>query len=79
MSTREKRIRLKQFRIGLQLTQPEIAEMLDISKFSYTAIENGTRDGTPEFWAKLQQRFQIPDSKMYGLMKKEGKNTETTV
>lgn len=73
MSNTGKRIRLKQLRIGLQLTQQEIADRLHISPFSYTAIENGKRDGSQNFWSELQRAFQIPDGDMYALMKKEGK------
>ena len=72
-----KRIKLKQFRIGLQLTQQEVANKLHITAVSYAAIENGKRDGNFQFWANLQKALNISDSDMYGLMKKEGKNPET--
>lgn len=66
----ERRIKLKQFRIGLQLTQQEIADKLNITATSYGAIENGKRDGCSQFWDNLQKAFNIPDSHMYGLMRK---------
>lgn len=70
MKKTERRIKLKQFRIGLQLTQQEIADKLDITVTGYGAIENGKRDGCSQFWEKLQKAFNISDSDMYGLMKK---------
>lgn len=72
-----KRIRLKQFRVGLQLTQQEVADKLHITSFSYAAIENGKRDGSFQFWTDFQTAFNIADSDMYALMKKEGKSLET--
>lgn len=73
----KKRIRLKQFRIGLQLTQQEIADKLEISASHYIAIENGKRDGSQKFWATLQEVFHISDSDMYSLIKKGGDSLET--
>ena len=77
MSNTGKRIKLKQFRVGLQLTQQEVADKLHISSFSYASIENGKRDGSFQFWTDLQTAFNIADSDMYALMKKEGKSPET--
>lgn len=69
-----KRIKLKQFRVGENLTQQETADKLGYSRSSYIAIENGVRDGSPKFWSRLQEVFNIPDEKMYGLQKKGGAN-----
>lgn len=77
MSNTGKRIKLKQFRIGLQLTQQEIADKLEISAVHYTAIENGKRDGSQRLWSTLQEAFHISDSDMYALMKKEERSPET--
>lgn len=69
-----KRIKLKQFRVGENLTQQEISDKLGCSRSNYIAIENGVRDGSAKFWNRLQEVFNIADEKMYGLQKKGGAN-----
>lgn len=64
-----KRINLKMFRVGFDLTQEEFADRIGVERGTYTAIENGTRNGTHEFWNKLQTAFNVPDSNMWGLMR----------
>lgn len=64
-----KRIALKQFRVGLQHTQQEMADKLGISRVKYIAIENGLRNGTFEFWSTFQNVFKVPDEKMWKLQK----------
>lgn len=65
----KKRIALKQFRIGLVLTQQEMADKLGISRIKYIAIENGQRNGTYDFWSTFQNVFEVPDEKMWKLQK----------
>lgn len=61
---------LKLFRVGLELTQSEMAEAVGgITKQGYGSIENGRTHGSPEFWKALQKAFNVPDSDMYNLMK----------
>lgn len=72
-----KRIALKQFRVGEQLTQQEMANKLEISRVTYIAIENGVRNGTVEFWRTVQKTFNVPDSEMWKLQKQEGQNEQT--
>jgi DNA-binding XRE family transcriptional regulator len=64
----KKRIALKQLRIGLQLTQQEMADKLSVSRSTYIAIENGMRDGAIEFWKALKETFDVPNEKMWELM-----------
>ena len=63
------RTELKLIRVKNHLTQKEIAERLDITQTTYLAIEKGRRRGSEEFWINLQREFNIPDEKMYSLMK----------
>lgn len=63
-----KRIKLKQFRIGLQLTQQEMADKMDVSKVMYVSVENGQRQGTYAFWCTFQNVFKVPDEQMWKLI-----------
>ena len=67
------RTELKKFRIGLHLTQSEMAERIGVSRTTYGFVERGERGGTAEFWEKLQKEFDVPDEKMYQLMKRDEK------
>lgn len=71
------RTALKQFRIGLHLKQSEIAKKIGVCRTTYGFVELGKRGGTAEFWANLQREFNVPDEKMYQLMKidEKGKGT----
>ena len=64
---KNRRIKLKQFRIGLQLNQQEMADKIGISKGMYISIENGNRNGSYEVWTNIQKAFNIPDEQMWGL------------
>lgn len=63
------RNRLYLFRCGKRLSQREIAEKIGCSRATYSAIECGTRNGTMNFWHKLQRAFDIPDADIGGLMR----------
>ena len=65
------RTNLKIFRITQHLSQTEISEKIGCSRATYSAIENGTRDGRPSFWRDLKEKFVIPDSEMWQLMKND--------
>lgn len=65
------RTSLKQFRIGVHLTQKEFAEKLGICRTTYSHIEQGKRLGTADFWHNLQKTFNVPDEEMYPLQKKD--------
>lgn len=64
----KKRIALKQFRIGLRLTQQDMADKLGITRVKYVAIENGQRFGTVEFWRTFQKTFAVADEQMWKLI-----------
>jgi DNA-binding XRE family transcriptional regulator len=61
------------FRCDKKLTQEEMAKCCGVSRATYIFIEKGKRGGSAEFWKKLQEVFNIPDERMYLLMKVEGK------
>lgn len=65
----KKRIALKQFRIGLMLTQQEMADKLGVSRLKYISIENGQRNGDYDFWSTFQRVFNVADEKMWKLQK----------
>ena len=65
------RTELKKFRVGLHLTQAEMAEKCKVSRVTYGHIENGSRSGSADFWETLKTTFDVPDSEMYILMKRE--------
>ena len=65
----EKRIKLKQYRVGLDISQQEMSDRLGVSRTQYVLIENGHRHGTLHFWQRMQDTFGIPDSDMWGMMK----------
>lgn len=64
-----KRTSLKVFRIMRNLTQAEFAEKLGYSRSQYALIEQGKRNGTQDFWQKLQEVFSVNDCAMWELMK----------
>ncbi len=64
----KKRIKLKQFRIGLDLSQEQMADSLGVSRSMYAAIENGQRYGTLPFWSKLQITHDVPKQDVYDMM-----------
>lgn len=63
------RTALKQFRIGVHLTQVEFAKKCGCGRANYSFIERGERSGSAQFWANLQKTFNVPDEQMYRLMK----------
>ena len=63
-----KRLKLKQLRVALDLSQGEMAASLDVSRSQYAAIENGQRYGTLKFWHKLQTTHDVPKEEVYDMM-----------
>jgi len=63
-----KRIKLKQFRVSLDLSQEQLADALEISRSQYAAIENGQRYGTLKFWSRLQEKYNLPKAGVYDMM-----------
>ena len=68
MSKAQKRIKLKQFRVGLDLSQEQMADSLDVSRSMYAAIENGQRYGTLKFWKTLEITHNVPKAEVYEMM-----------
>ena len=63
-----KRLKLKQLRVGLDLSQEQMADSLEVSRSMYAAIENGQRYGTLKFWKKLEVTHNVPAQKVYEMM-----------
>lgn len=63
------RSKLKAFRVLHKKRQADIADILGVSRATYSFVERGERSGTAEFWQKLQSVFNVPDEQMYSLMK----------
>lgn len=68
----QKRIKLKQFRVGLDLNQAKMAEKCGISRDTYSLIESGKRAGTAEFWLRFKTVFKLSPSEVWA-MQYEGK------
>lgn len=65
------RTNLKVFRVKNRLSQQEISDKIGCQRVTYSAIENGKRNGRQTFWKDLQNAFSIPESEMWELMKDE--------
>lgn len=63
-----KRLKLKQFRVGLDLTQEQMAEKIGCERGQYQGIESGSRGGSREFWQKLQAAFELTAEEVWGFM-----------
>lgn len=63
-----KRLKLKQFRVGLDLSQEQMADTLDVSRSMYAAIENGQRYGKMHFWKTLEVTHNVPKEEVYEMM-----------
>ena len=65
------RTNLKVFRVRKHLSQAEISDKIGCGRATYSAIENGTRNGRTYFWNELQRVFDLPNAEMWELMKNE--------
>lgn len=63
-----KRLKLKQLRVGLDLSQEQMADRLNVSRSMYAAIENGQRYGTLKFWNNLQVTLVVPKQEVFEMM-----------
>lgn len=63
-----KRLKLKQLRVGLDLSQEQMADSLAVSRSQYAAIENGQRYGTLKFWKTLEVTHNVPKQDVYDMM-----------
>jgi len=55
------------------MTQQEIADKIGVDRMTYSAIENGKRDGSMRFWNALKKAFNLEDAELMELMKVEQK------
>lgn len=60
---------LKVLRAKHGLTQREMAAKIGCSRSIYSEVEKGTRNCSPNFLAKLQAAFNIPDADVWALTK----------
>ena len=67
-----KRIKLKQFRIGYDLSQKDMATRCGISRQTYSCIEMGSVAGSDEFWLKLKAEFKLSPDEVW-IMRYEGR------
>lgn len=63
-----KRLKLKQLRVGLDLSQEQMADTLGVGRSQYAAIENGQRYGTLKFWKNLEVTHNVPPAEVYEMM-----------
>lgn len=63
-----KRIKMKQWRVGLDMSQEQMADSLNVSRSLYAAIENGQRYGTLKFWKNLEVTHNVPKADVYDMM-----------
>ena len=63
----QKRLKLKQFRIGLDLKQNEMANKCGVSRGIYSAIEQGKLFGSPEFWFNLKTKFNLSPDEIWDM------------
>ena len=58
---------LKVLRVKNKLTQQQLANKLGVSVVTYNLIEQGKRNGSKDFWAKLQKLFKLADGELWQL------------
>lgn len=58
---------LKVLRVKNKMTQQQLADKLGVSVVTYNLIEQGKRQGSKDFWFKLQQLFNLADSELWQL------------
>lgn len=66
-----KRIALKKFRVGLDMNQEEFAAGLGVSRFTYSLIEQGKKDGSLAFWLGFKKKYNLTPSELLELIKIE--------
>ena len=68
----QKRLKLKQFRISLDLNQEEMAKRCKVNRGTYSQIEQGKTRGSEDFWFNLKNEFKLTSDKVW-TMQYEGK------
>lgn len=62
------RIKLKQFRVGLNLTQAEMAKSCEVALSTYGDIERGETDGSLKFWLNLMTNHELSPNDLCSIM-----------
>lgn len=65
------RTALKVFRVKHKMSQEEFADKIGVVRSTYQSIESGARNGRKSFWDKLQKAFNVDNSDMWELMKRD--------
>lgn len=60
-------LRLKELRIEAELTQQQLAEMLDVRQQSYARYENGSGEPNLDTVAKLAEIFNVSCDYLLGM------------
>lgn len=55
----------------MNCTQKQLAEATETTVIYISNIENGKRNGTVKFWKKVQKCLNVPDEKMWLLIKND--------
>lgn len=58
------RTKLKQFRVGLHMTQGEFADSLGYTRSHYGRIENGEKAFTMRLWDTIRKIYGLSDDKI---------------
>ena len=66
-----KRTNLKIFRIRQDMTQDDMARRVGCNRSFYSAVEGGRSNPSVEFFMELQKAFNVPDEKMWELVRLE--------
>lgn len=62
---------LRKLRRDNDLTQEQMAQLMNLSRQAYANVESGKRFPSQERWEMLFDKFNIPDEGKYLLMKNE--------
>ena len=68
----KQRLKLKVFRVSLNLNQEEMAKRCKVNRGSYSQIEQGKTRGSEEFWLNLKSEFKLSSDRIWE-MQYEGK------
>lgn len=58
------RLNLKIFRVGQNLTQQKLANLLDVSRAYYGFVEAGKQQGSAQFWENLKCVYRLSDEQV---------------
>lgn len=58
------RLKLKLFRVARKLNQQALAKLLGYKRAYYGHVERGVRNGSPDFWARMQFTFMLTNKEV---------------